>query len=213
MCPAATYQDCLVHFWQLCAHSLLRGLIHMLACAQAVIGFVTDGTKRQSKQASFSRDELRRLFDVNTRTDCDTRDMLFATDPSMAASWSDISMSTDDVVLQGAVQTGSISYVQLQMVRGLQDSKPLEVASATIAPYEACELICEASAGDKRVKVDNDTGADQALADVTNLEDPCCSESEDEGSDELAALADALDDSDNPDVHEQDGVDCLHISP
>jgi hypothetical protein len=79
------------------------------------------GTRRKSKEnnsGSFSREELRKLFSVNEGTDCDTRDTMAAGDAGCDVAWNDVKETTDDVVLQAAVQGASVSYAWLQAVKG-----------------------------------------------------------------------------------------------
>ena len=84
-----------------------------------LVGFVgRGGGKGSGKGGNFSQEELRKLFEMNLATACDTKDTLAAADAAAGAAWEDVKDSVDDDALRGAVQAGVVSFVRLQAVKG-----------------------------------------------------------------------------------------------
>lgn len=90
----------------------------------------SSSTKKGKNAFAFSRDELRKLFSINDDTDCDTQASMATGDAACSVAWNDVKDTTDDAVLQAAVQGASISYAWLQAVKGQSaeegDSQALE---------------------------------------------------------------------------------------
>jgi hypothetical protein len=107
------------HIYRLLATGLIdEKMFQRQLYKQDLTGFVGQGTKRKqpgkaSKAGTFSQEELRKLFEMNTKTDCDTKDMLDACDPGAGAKWADCKRSVDDAPLQAAVAAGVVSFAQL----------------------------------------------------------------------------------------------------
>jgi DNA repair and recombination protein RAD54B len=94
----------------------LSGVVGNDSTAGLLRGKAADASK--AKGASFSRDELRKLFSINEETDCDTRDNIVAGSEMCAAEWKDCKHDTEDAIAQAAVQGASVSFLWLQSVRG-----------------------------------------------------------------------------------------------
>lgn len=150
--------------------------------AQAVISFVSDTKTKKTSKAAFSKDDLRKLFIVNNTTPCDTLDMLTTVDPERAKAWADISLSADDAVLRAGVSTGVVSYAHLAVVRGEAAAEALDCEAVDTGAVAADDVL-----GGEIVAAWAASGCEEPnLA----LDDPSDSD------EELAALAEALQDSD-----------------
>lgn len=94
--------------------------------------------KKSNSAGSFSRDELRKLFSINENTDCDTQATMATGDAGSKVAWNDVKESTDDAVLQAAVQGASVSYAWLQAVKGQSvgddEDQALEACTDNLAP-------------------------------------------------------------------------------
>jgi hypothetical protein len=64
---------------------------------------------------SFSQEELKRLFELNLETDCDTRDILAGRG---GCEWVDCKESVRDEALQVVVRAGVVTFVHMQDARG-----------------------------------------------------------------------------------------------
>ena len=110
------------HIYRLLATGLIdEKMFQRQLYKENLTGFVGEGAKRggqkgakAGKSGTFSQEELRKLFEMNTQTACDTKDMLDACDPAAAAAWADCSASVDDAPLRAAVAADVVSFVQLQ---------------------------------------------------------------------------------------------------
>jgi hypothetical protein len=97
-------------------------------------------SKMSNNAGSFSRDELRKLFGINDETDCDTQSIMATGDSGCNVAWNDVKESTDDAVLQAAVQGASVSYAWLQAVKGHStedgDNQALETCTSAVPVEE-----------------------------------------------------------------------------
>ena len=114
-----------------------------------VVGFVghTKAPASKSKPGSFSRDELKKLFQVNEGTACDTRDMLAASDEQAATAWVDQAPTTTDGPLLAAINAGIVSFVHIQ--------------PAAVAEDEECSQSDGRQAGAKAARSEDDGAAVQ----------------------------------------------------
>lgn len=139
------------HIYRLLATGLIdEKMFQRQLYKENLTGFVGEGAaargqKGAGKAGTFSKDELRKLFEMNTQTACDTKDMLAACDPAAAAAWVDCAESVDDAPLRAAVSAGVVSFVQLQPEPSAVDAN----AGAAAQPDEA-----DASASDSAGELD-----------------------------------------------------------
>ena len=122
---------------------------------QDLTGFVGESkgakqTGKASNAGAFSKEELRKLFEMNTSTACDTKDMLDATDSSAATKWTDASHTANDAALQAAVAAGVVTFTQLQcgtdaehVKAGTEDCKIDYAASAAAVADAGATATCK----------------------------------------------------------------------
>ena len=147
----------------------------------------------KSKAGSWSKEELRKLFEVNEKTDCDTRDMLVSGDPAVAAAWANHAASCDDPPLQAAMAAGVVSFVHMQQADDNDDAAQL--ASSDSDADDAEPRACTTHQGAPT--------AEKTTSSRENLQQRCKDSSESEGN---AALPDAEADLwDSSDCDDQGG--------
>lgn len=156
-----------------------------------LVGFVgrgAGGGKGGGKGGSFSQEELRKLFEMNLATACDTKDTLAAADAAAGAAWVDGKDTVDDAALRAAVQAGAVSFVHLQAVKGggaVQsggaDESSGQRAAARSDTHNADDALDETANGEGRrvrQRVCSYVASPGCAADPTSA----ALESEDEGS-------------------------------
>lgn len=99
---------------------------------ESTIGFVgqssgrsqgVGGASKKSSCGTFSTEELRRLFEMNLNTDCDTRDVLAG---KGGEEWVDCKEEVSDDALQAVVRAGLVSFVHRQAASSVEADRVQE---------------------------------------------------------------------------------------
>jgi hypothetical protein len=132
-----------------------------------LVGFVGQGCiggKASTKRSgSFSQEELRKLFEMNLSTACDTKDMLDACGVHAGEEWVNCASTVEDLALRAAVSTGIVSFVHLQKPTDVQPYTAANSSPVAGKPVHA-ELDCKADASGDEGGGANESSCSRAKA-------------------------------------------------